>query len=105
MSSPPTEVKQEIKVEDNKPDLTTNGSHHMNGDTKPLRQSTGSLSPAPIKSEKAEPIDVDADDDDDVKLQEIDNKVKMEENKRKYDEEEQKLKALEAPPVERVQDE
>ena len=78
------------------------------------RESSGSLSPAPaslpvaIKSEiglvKHEPIDVD-DDDDKPLVKAEDDKVKVEEHKRKYDEEEKKLRDLEPPPVQRVQDE
>lgn len=52
---------------------------------------------------KPEPIDVDVDGDDERKP--YDNKVKMEEHKRLYAEEEKKVRDLEPPPAERLEDE
>lgn len=65
---------------------------------------SGSLTPIDGASPvKLEPIDLDADVDVDEKP--FNDQVKVEEHKRLYAEEEKKLRAQEAPPAERLQDE
>ena len=87
--------------------LHTNGTHHVeDDDAKPnvaKRESTESLSPAPIPTSERARIDSDEEDAVEVKLE--DNKVKVEEQKRKYDEEEKKLRGLEPPPAQTLQEE
>ena len=120
LATPPLDVKP-LPTQDLKPTLEhlTNGNSNGTSSGAPAtgsrpRDSSGSLSPAPasmpvaIKSEiglvKHEPIDVD-DDEDKPLVKAEDDKVKVEEHKRRYDEEEKKLRDLEPPPVQRVQDE
>lgn len=66
--------------------------------------SSGTLTPLNAASPvKPEPVDVEDDADEDDKP--YFKAVKVEENKRLYAEEEKKLKDLEPPPAERLQDE
>lgn len=70
--------------------------------------SNGTLTPVSGASPiKPEPIDVDIDVDagEGEERKPYDNKVKMEEHKRLYAEEEKKVRDLEPPPAERLQDE
>jgi hypothetical protein len=78
----------------------TSDNHVQNSEnnTELQRQKSESLSPAPLPKS-------DSDDEDAVEVILEDYKVKVEDNKRKYDEEEKKLKSLEGPPLERLQDE
>ena len=109
MRSPPPEYSA---TDENKPmpqDLkhaplsNQNGtsSNHVESSeskTEVQRQKSESLSPAPLPKS-------DSDDEDAVEVKLEDDKVKVEDNKRKYDEEEKKLKSLEGPPLEKLQDE
>jgi hypothetical protein len=109
MRSPPPEYSA---INEHKPipqDLKPALPSHQNGTsnnhaedtedkTEPQRQKSESLTPAPLPKS-------DFDDEDAVEVKLEDDKVKVEDNKRKYDEEEKKLKSLEGPPLERLQDE
>lgn len=96
LSPPPAHVKVEVDSKDGK---LANG-------IKPEPRASGSndiLTPlngiSPVKSE---PMKSDAGDEDGKVF---DNEIKIEEQKRLYAEEEKKLKDLEPPPAERLQDE
>jgi len=78
------------------------GSHDANPNVA-KRESSESLSPAPIPT--SERAHIDSDDEDAVEVKLEDNKVKVEEQKRKYDEEEKKLRGLEPPPAQTLQEE
>jgi hypothetical protein len=109
MRSPPPEysaINEHKPIpQDLKPALPSHQNGASNNDaedtedkTEPQRQKSESLSPAPLPKS-------DSDDEDAVEVKLEDDKVKVEDNKRKYDEEEKKLKSLEGPPLERLQDE
>jgi len=109
MRSPPPEysaindhkpIPQDLKPALQSPQNGIGNSHVESSEnrTEVQRQKSESLSPAPLPKS-------DSDDEDAVEVKLEDNKVKVEDNKRKYDEEEKKLKSLEGPPLERLQDE
>lgn len=84
-----------------------NGDHAVNGNdtksTETKREKSESLSPPPMTS--SEQITIDANDEEAVEVKLEDDKVKVEEQKRKYDEEEKKLRGLEPPPAQTLQEE
>jgi hypothetical protein len=113
MRSPPPEYSAHQAIKPAPQDIkpapptvkNTNGLDEIKVDeTKPVqRESSESLSPAPIPT--SERINADSDDEDAVEVKLEDDKVKVEEHKRKYDEEEKKLRGLEPPPAQTLQEE
>ena len=106
LTPPPDESKLQLDL---KPEHRMNGKGNGNGiKMSPVASgSNGTLTPVSGASPiKPEPIDIDVDvNDGDEERKPFDNKVKMEEHKRLYAEEEKKVRDLEPPPAERLQDE
>ena len=106
LTPPPDESRSQLDI---KPDHHMNGKSSSNGGhTGPVASgSNGTLTPmSGVSPTKPEPINVDDNaDENDEERKPYDNKVKMEEHKRLYAEEEKKVRDLEPPPAERLQDE